>query len=84
LYTLSRVAHVLSTFFRFEYLIAPSSRSQFVDPRMAQDAEHPAHQRSIGPRLVGARQSPLQRELHQVVGVMRVSRESTRKAPQPG
>jgi hypothetical protein len=75
---------VPSAFFRREHPFAPGPRSQFVDPRVSQDSEHPARQGSIGPQLVGARESSFKRKLHQVVGVMRVSRERTRKAPQPG
>jgi len=62
---------------------APAARAQLVEPRVAHDAEHPARQRCVRPQLPGARQSPLDRDLHQVVGVVRISGERTRKAPQP-
>jgi hypothetical protein len=82
--TLSGIPHVLPAFLRREHPFATGSRPQFVDPRVPQDAKYPARQRGIGAQLMGARQSSFECHLHQVVGVMRVSREGTRKAPQPG
>jgi hypothetical protein len=50
---------------------------------VSQDAKYPARQRGIGAQLMGARQRSFKCQLHQVVGVVRVSREGTGKAPQP-
>jgi hypothetical protein len=84
LLTLSRVTHVLSAFFRREYPLAAGARPQFVDPRMSQNAKHPASQRGIGPQLMSACEGPFECELHQVIRVVRISRQGARKAAQPG
>ena len=67
-----------------EYPLASGACPQFVDPRVSQDAKYPARHPCIGPQLVSAREGPFECKLHQVVRVVRVSREGTRKAPQSG
>jgi hypothetical protein len=60
--------------------VAPLSRANLVNPRVAEDSEQPAGQRRIGAKLSRARQSPLDRNVHEVVGVVRAAGQRPGKA----
>ena len=51
-------------------------------PGVTQDAEHPTRQACVGSELLGPRQRALDGDLHEVVGIVRITGEGAGKAPQ--
>src|SRR5262249_49922508 len=68
---------------RSKYLSVAPARADLVYPRVADDSEQPARELRAGSQLVEPRQRPLYRNLHDVVGVVRIACKRARKAAQP-
>ena len=79
----ARIRNALAQLLRGKNPLAPVSRPRLVDPRIAQNAEQPARNRRILPQLIRTRQSTLDRNVHEVIGVLHTTGEGPRKAPQP-
>ena len=79
----ARIRNALAKLLRGKNPLAAVLRAQLVDPGIAQNAEHPARHRRIGPQLIRPRQSTLDRNVHKVIGVVHAARQRAREAPQP-
>jgi Subtilase family len=78
-----RIRNALSKLLRSKDPIAPASGPRLIDPRVAKYSEYPCGQRRVRSQLIRTRQSTLDRDMHQIIGVLNSSRESPGKAPQP-
>jgi Subtilase family len=79
----ARIRNTLAKLLRRKNPLAPVPRADLVDPRIAQNAEHPARHRRIRPQLIRTRQSTLDRNVHEVIGVLHASGQRPRESPQP-
>jgi hypothetical protein len=78
-----RLADVLAHLLGQEDGVAPHARTHFVDPGVLHHGEHPAVESGPGLPLVQAQQRALDRQLHQVVGILAVTGDGARKTAQP-
>ena len=78
-----RIRDTLSQLLGSKDPAAPALRPGLVDPGIAQDSKQPARQRQVGSQLIGAGQGTLDRNMHQVVGVVNGACEGSGEAPQP-
>ena len=64
------IRNALAQLLRDKDPLAPVSRPGLVDPGIAQNAEQPARDRRIRSQLIRTRQSTLNRNVHEVIGVL--------------
>ena len=79
----ARIRNALAQLLRGKNPLAPVSRPGLIDPGIAQNAEQPARDRRISAQLIRPRQSTLNRNVHEVIGILHTTGEGSRKAPQP-
>ncbi|MDB6106038.1 MAG: hypothetical protein JWO52_6037 [Gammaproteobacteria bacterium] len=79
----ARIRNALAQLLRGKNPLAAVSRPGFIDPRIAQNAKQPARHRRIRAQLIRARQCTLDRNVHEVIGVLHAAGQGPREAPQP-
>lgn len=78
-----RIANSLCGLLRRVQGLAYPAAATFVDPGVTQDAEKPAGEMRVHVELIGSGECPLHRDLHQIVRIVRIPRQSARESPQP-